>query len=241
MWSAFHALVTDPLQVARIEFVVSPGNHDGSALPGFEKERRVFRKHWGQRLPRAELLPGSDWPRRHAFWLNDILVISIDGSRTGALSPADQQLLETAVVQAAHARFTLVVSHLPVWPFAQGRERETVKDPVLERLLMQGKIQFLISGHHHVFYSGKDQSGAIHLATGPLGGNARKIVGEENRAAFNFVVLDLCEESWRVSAMRSPEFIEEVDFGDLPERLTHGEDSLVRMNQSEDVPFRKCR
>ena len=240
MWASFHALVSDPLKASNIDFVVSAGNHDGSALPGFERERNMFRAQWNDRRPHAHLLTGSDWPRRYAFWLNDILVIIIDGSRAGALGKADHELLRTALSEGSEAQFTMVVSHLPAWPLAQGREHETINDPVLSALIRQGKIQFLVSGHHHVFYPGRDGFGMMHFAAGPLGGNARRIVGQDERAAFSFMVLDICGQSWHVSALKAPEFTDEVDIGNLPSRLGSGQELLIRADRSGDIPFREC-
>jgi predicted phosphodiesterase len=240
MWTSFHTLVTDPLRASNIDFIVSPGNHDGSALPGFERERRAFREQWSVRLPRASMLVGSDWPRRHAMWLNDILIVVIDGSRAGPLAPADRDLLRRALSEGAEARARIVVSHLPAWPFAQGREREIIDDEVLSGLIRQGKIDFLVSGHHHVFYPGRDRYGTIHLAAGALGGNVRKIVGRNEHSAFSFMVLDFCDDAWRVSAFKAPVFEDEVETGKLPARLLSGHDELLRTDRSESQSPEGC-
>ena len=59
MWSAFHATVTDPLKAAGIPLLVTPGNHDASAYPGFELERKVFDTTWTKRAPEIESLAAA--------------------------------------------------------------------------------------------------------------------------------------------------------------------------------------
>ena len=46
MWSAFHRTLTLPLRQNGIPLIVTPGNHDGSALPGFELEQEQFVRQW---------------------------------------------------------------------------------------------------------------------------------------------------------------------------------------------------
>ena len=80
MWSAFHATVSDPLRQSGIPVVVTPGNHDGSALPGFELEQEQFVRQWTARRPGLAFLPGSDWPTRYDAMLGDVLLIGFDGT-----------------------------------------------------------------------------------------------------------------------------------------------------------------
>ena len=40
MWRAFHRLIRTPLEQAGIPVLMSPGNHDASAYPGFSLERQ---------------------------------------------------------------------------------------------------------------------------------------------------------------------------------------------------------
>ena len=234
LWASFNQVVADPLKEAGIEFIISPGNHDASAFPGFELEQERFKAQWLNRLPGMPLLDGSDWPRRYALRLGQTLIISIDGTRPGRLQKADLELLRTTLErEASNAQSILVVSHLPQWPLAQGREKDIITDPSLTALLAQYNVDFYISGHHHVFYPGIDDSGVKHLAVGPLGGNARKFVGQSGREPFGFVVLDTCAEGYRVSAKKAPGFTEEIPFSSLPEKIKDRSGLLQRLDPSD--------
>jgi len=237
MWASFNQVVGDPLKEAGIEFIISPGNHDASAFPGFELEQERFKAQWLNRLPGLPLLEGSDWPRRYALWLGKTLIISIDGTRPGKLQRADLELLRTTLKrEGSKAQSILVVSHLPQWPLAQGREKDIITDPALTALLAQYNVDFYISGHHHVFYPGIDDSGIRHLAVGALGGNARKFVGQSSREPFSFVVLEICAEGYRISAKKALGFTEEIPFSGLPEKIKGRYGLLRRLDLSDTCP-----
>lgn len=231
MWAAFNQTVADPFKRAGIEFLISPGNHDGSALPGFELEQERFRAQWLNRQPGLRLLEGSEWPRRYALWLGKTLIISIDGTRPGRLQQADLDLLRSTLsLESGKARSIIVVSHLPQWPFARGREKDIIIDPDLTSLLGRYGVDFFISGHHHVFYSGVDDHGTNHLAVGPLGGNARKFVGQSTREPFSFVVLDINSDGFSVSALSSPDFKQEISLTGLPTKIKGPDGFLTRLD-----------
>ena len=236
MWTAFNQTVADPLRQAGIEFLISPGNHDGSALPGFELERERFSAQWLNKQPGLHLLEGSEWPRRYALWLDKTLIISIDGTRPGRLQHADLDLLRSVLSrESSKAQSIIVVSHLPQWPFARGREKDIITDPDLTSLLGRYGVDFFISGHHHVFYPGVDDHEVIHLAVGPLGGNARKFVGQSTREPFSFVVLDITNEGFSVSAFSSPDFQQEISLTGLPEKIKGPDGFLTRLDLLEST------
>lgn len=231
MWAAFNQTVAEPLKQTGIEFLISPGNHDGSALPGFELEQERFKAQWLNRQPGLQLLKGSEWPVRYALWLDKTLIISIDGTRPGRLQQADLDLLRATLMrESSKAQSIIVVSHLPQWSFARGRERDIITDPELTALLARYQVDFFISGHHHVFYPGVDDHGVKHLAVGPLGGNARKFVGQSTREPFSFVVLDINETEFNISAKRTPDFQREVSLTGLPEKIKGADGFLTRLD-----------
>lgn len=47
--AALHAAVGDPLAQAGNPILVTPGNHDASAYPGYEAERHASSDAWGDR------------------------------------------------------------------------------------------------------------------------------------------------------------------------------------------------
>jgi predicted phosphodiesterase len=241
MWASFNSTVADPLKESGIDFIISPGNHDGSALPGFDLEQERFIAQWKNRQPGLPLLEGSDWPARYALWFGKTLIISIDGTRPGRLQQADLDLLQTILKrEGSNAQTIMVVSHLPQWSFAQGRENDIITDPALTDLLSRYEVDFFISGHHHVFYPGIDDNGVGHLAVGPLGGNVRKFIGQSYREPFSFVVLDACMTDYRISAMKAPGFTEEISWPGLPPVVTGKRGRLQRVDLVNTTSGEAC-
>ena len=235
MWASFNHVVADPLAEAGIDFIVTPGNHDGSAYQEFELEQQRFQAQWNNRRPDLSLLEGSDWPRRYALWLGKVLIITIDGTRPGRLQDTDLNLLRATLErERPKAQSILVVSHLPMWPFAQGREKEIITDPALTALLAQYQVDFFISGHHHVYYPGIDDNKVGHLGVGALGGNARKIVGQSTREPFSFTVLVFSDLGYRISARKAPGFVEDIPLTSLPASIKGQTGSLQRLDLSEE-------
>jgi len=170
MWAGFNLAITDPLARAGIPFAITPGNHDGPGYPEFALERSRFEAQWASRTPEIEVLPGSEWPRRYAARLGGILLATFDGTRPGKL-PEDEFLFVECMLHtySGSAEVTLVFSHLPMWPLAQGREHEILDDPALLELFHANGVDVYISGHHHVFFAGLDPAGMVHLSVGALG------------------------------------------------------------------------
>jgi 3',5'-cyclic AMP phosphodiesterase CpdA len=218
MWAAFDLAVTDPLAQAGIPFAVTPGNHDGSAFPGFDRERERFDAQWRERrLPGLAPLPGSQWPRRYAARLDGVLLVAFDGTRPGRLPTSEYEFLRRMLeAHSPAAEATIVFSHLPLWPFARGREGEILDDPDLLALLHRTGVDVYASGHHHVFYAGVDRAGLVHLSVGALGGNARSFAGERARQPHGVALLDLASHSIAVRSLTAPAFDAPVPPEQLP-------------------------
>jgi DNA repair exonuclease SbcCD nuclease subunit len=192
MWREFNRAVADPLRQAGIPLAVTPGNHDGSAFPGFELDRKQFAAQWQERVPEIEMLAGSEWPWRYAARMGRLLLVAFDGTRPGALPESERAFLERMLANySSGADATVVFSHLPMWPFAVGREREIINDPGLLALLHRHGVDAYASGHHHVFYAGVDHASMLHLSIGALGGNARAFSGQGMRQPHSFAVVDI--------------------------------------------------
>lgn len=220
MWQAFNHTVADPLEKAGIPMVVTPGNHDGSGYPEFHLERQHFEEQWNSRKEGLDVLPGSEWPLRYAARIGGVLLVSFDGTRTGAL-PADEfAFIENMLVRySKNAEKTIVISHLPMWPFARGREKEILNDSRLLALLHRFNVDVYASGHHHLFYAGTDDAGMLHVAVGALGGNVRPFSGTTERQPHSFVVLEVDGDLIRLRALASPNFVQPIDLSTLPPRI----------------------
>lgn len=235
MWDAFNETFADPLDRAGIPFAVTPGNHDGSGFDRFAIEREYFEKQWKDRQRGLELLAGSEWPRRYAARLDSVLLVSFDGTIPGKLSSNEFGFIENMLEKyRASARTVIVLSHLPMWPLASGREREILNDPELLELLHGYEVDVFLSGHHHLFYAGRDAGGMIHLATGALGGNARAFSGSNTRQAHSFTLLDIRESGLHIEARPASGFSEPINHATLPAYVDGPLGRLERIDLSGD-------
>lgn len=235
MWQGFNLTVADPLSRSGIPFAVTPGNHDGSGFPEYALERERFRVQWESRTPELKLLPGSAWPSRYAARMGRVLLVAFDGTIPGKLSKSEFQFIERMLqAHGAAAGVTLVYSHLPMWPLAQGREHEILDDPALLTLLHTHGVDVYISGHHHVFYAGTDSAGMVHIGVAALGGNTRRVVGQEARQPFSFAVLELSNNRLDVRSFVAPGFEGKVPLKYQPESINGPLGLLRRLDGAAD-------
>lgn len=213
MWTGFHRVVTDPLTKAGIPLAVTPGNHDASAYSGFEQERRIYAKEWLQRKPALNFLAEDNYPFSYAFDLGPVRFISLDVTTVGTLD--DRQMTWLQEISGKSAS-TIVFSHLPIWPFAQGREAEIIGDPALEALLIEKGIALHLSGHHHAFYPGVVNGLAV-VSQACLGSGPRRLLGDEKKSALGITVVEISEAGEiMVSALVGPGFDTAFDVQTLP-------------------------
>jgi predicted phosphodiesterase len=221
MWHSFNDTVANPLLKVGIPFVVTAGNHDGSAFPEFALEREHFEAQWQVRMPQMDILPGSEWPRRYAARLGALLLIAFDGTRPGKL-PEEERLFVDQMLSryGTAAEATIVFSHLPMWPMARGREHEILDDADLLSLLHRNGVDLYASGHHHAFYAGIDEAGMVHVGVGALGGNARAFAGGGQRQPHSFAVLSVDRGEISVTARAAPGFDTDMPVEQLPAAIS---------------------
>ena len=225
----------NPLTAAGIPLAVTPGNHDGSGFERFALEREYFERQWKNRSDGLELLAGSEWPRRYAARLDSVLLLSFDGTIPGRLSSKEFGFVEKMLEKyRASASTVIVLSHLPMWPLASGREREMLNDPELLELLHRFDVDVFLSGHHALFYAGRDAGGMIHLATGALGGNARAFSGSNARQAHSFALLEIRETGVHIEARPASGFTESIDLATLPPYIDGALGRLERIDLVDD-------
>jgi 3',5'-cyclic AMP phosphodiesterase CpdA len=213
MWRAFHAAVSAPLASAGIPLLVTPGNHDASAYPGFELERKVYRDEWSNRAPQIEI--DGDWPFSYSATLGGIRFVSLDVTTAGALDAPQMTWLES---QGPSEADTVVFSHLPLHAFTHERSKEIIGDPQLGRLLRDLSVDVYLSGHHHAYWPGSD-SGVAYVSQACLGGGARTLIGADTQAPRAITVLDISADGIRVSALSGSDFRNRIELSGLPPRI----------------------
>jgi len=227
MWAAFHATVSDRLDAAGIPFAVTPGNHDASAYGGFKHERKIFRDEWSRRKPDLTFVDDQDYPFFYAFDLKGVRFVSLDATTLGSLRGDQAKRLEDL---AAGDKRVVTFSHLPLWPFAQKREKEIIGDPALEALYLQAGIELHLSGHHHAYYPGV-KNGILYVSQANLGGGSRKLIGDTRTGAQSFTLLEFSENGEiDLVALEAPDFTTEVDLNSLPKEIRSNVATLRRMD-----------
>ena len=228
MWSAFHAHVSERLAAAGIPLAVTPGNHDGSAYHGFERERRVYAEQWLRRKPSLEFVDDSHYPFYYAFAVQDALVLSLDATTVGHLHGEQMDWLRQVLEKYGPAYEQRVAfSHVPLWPFAMGREREYIGDPALEQLLQGANVGLYLSGHHHVFYPG--HKGGIDLVSQAcLGAGPRRLIGSGGKSPLSFTMIELTADDTMIAALQAPDFRQSIEWTDLPPDIRSATARMVR-------------
>lgn len=229
MWASFHATVSDPLAGAGLPFLVTPGNHDASAYPGFEAERAAFAAAFADRKPDLTLIDADGWPFRVAASFRGVLLIGMEATTTGPLAQDDMAWLGRILERHAASHRTIVLfGHLPLMPISQGRERDVLADPALFALAEAGGVDLWLSGHQHAFYSGS-AGGILFVAQGALGNGPRKLIGERSRSPQTLTWIKIAEDGGiTVSALPAPDFAVPLPEDSLPATLGAGAFQLTR-------------
>jgi len=233
MWQAFHAHVSDPLAKAGIPLAVTPGNHDGSAYHGFELERRIYGEQWSARRPAVAFVDAAHYPYHYAFAAGDALFVSLDATTLGELPPGQMAWLRDLLAQHGGTyKQRIVFSHVPLWPFAQGRETEYIGDPALEQLLRKARVDLYLSGHHHAFYPGHKDG--IHLVSQScVGAGPRRLIGSAGRSPRAITLIEVAGDTLRLAALEGPDFTRPIDWRTLPERIRSNAAELIRADLVE--------
>lgn len=229
MWRGFHATVTDPLAAAGIPLAVSPGNHDASAYSGFEMERDIYAEEWLARQPDVSFTSGSNYPFYYAFDIGPTRFISLDVTTVGALSQ-DQMGWLGGTVRPGGAQ--IAFSHLPLWPFAIGRETQVIGDRDLERLFVEMDVDLHLSGHHHAFYPGSVDGLAV-VSQACLGSGPRRLIGTLQATEPAITIIDIDETgSILISALKGPQFDRPIMGVDLPPAIQSSMRRIERLDLS---------
>jgi hypothetical protein len=226
MWSGFHAAVTTPLTLAGIPVAVTPGNHDASAYGGYESERAEFARQWDARVPAVTMVDAADYPFRYAFTVRDVLFVSLDATTVGSLSSSQRAWVDAVLATPASAR--VVYAHVPIHPFAIGRETEVLGDDALEAILVEHGVDLFVSGHHHAYYPGRH--GALRVVSmACLGSGARSLIGTSGASPKSLLRFTVGVDGVTgLDAFGGSRFDTAIRRTTLPESVGSGADRVVR-------------
>jgi len=229
MWQAFDRHVTMPLARAGLPFAVTPGNHDASTGTSFAVERELYRAQWLPRKPALDFVDAADYPFNYAFRVHDTLFVSLDATHVGHLSTQSKRWLEQLLQQqGSKYQHRVVFSHVPLWPFAVGRERDYLGDHELEAILQRGKVGVVLSGHHHAYYPGY-KDGVRFVSQGCLGAAPRALLGTSQPSSRTITVLELeANGHVRIEAYGGKGFDRLVPRSTLPPKITAHGTTMVR-------------
>jgi hypothetical protein len=238
MWTSFHGAISDRLRGSGIPFAVSAGNHDASAYPGFEGERATFVREWSARRPDVEFADASGYPLRYSFRAGSAFFVALDSTTVGPLSDEQMTWLDRQLAEHASAPVKIVFGHVPLYPFARGRETEHIGDPELEDLLARRNVDLFLSGHHHAYYPGR--RGALRLvSTACLGGGARPLLGRESASERSILLFEIAGGEVReLDAYGGDEFDRRIERAELPDHVGHG---LLRIERDDVMPVTTLR
>lgn len=234
MWRAFHAAVTEPFRRAGIPFAPTPGNHDASAVEAYAPERHRYIEEWSERRPSVQFDGSGRYPLYYAFERGPALFISLDITVPGPLPDEQMQWLRSVLERHEDKPAKIVFAHLPLVPFAEGRESEIVGDPELEALLDERGVDAVLSGHHHAYYPGR-RGDIKMIGMACLGGGPRKLIGTDRESRQSVALLKISPDGGiQVSARHGPAMQKRVDRRHLPRALRHDDWTVWRL----DVPRR---
>ncbi len=222
MWRAFHAAVSDPLAAAGIPFAVTPGNHDASGSANFVQERVQFVKEWQARVPDVKFVDHSFYPLYYAFEVGPALFVSMDATTTGPIDGDQRTWLRGILERHKDKAVKVMFGHVPLYPFASGREHEIMGDAALEEMLVEYGVDMMISGHHHAYYPGRRDALRL-VGMSCLGSGPRRLVGSEDVSEQSIAVLEFSAQGIvSLEAYAGAGFKRKIDRGGLPAVLNEG-------------------
>jgi Icc-related predicted phosphoesterase len=218
MWESFHRTVTIPLRDAGIPLAVTVGNHDGSAYPRFDEERRIFSEEWKSHLPDVKFVDLEEYPFFYSFASEQHLYISLDSTRVGPQSPKRLAWLDRQLRVHGIGKTIVMFTHVPLFHFADIPEGESYFDERLLEIIERFGVRLYLTGHHHSYFPGVYR-GTHFVSQACLGSGPTKLKGTNQVSSKSFTVIDFYEDRFEVYALKAPLFLEKIDVRSLPGTL----------------------
>ncbi|WP_374000194.1 metallophosphoesterase [Bdellovibrio bacteriovorus] len=211
MWNSFSKKVLSLMRTAGLPFLPTPGNHDAY----YSQERKIYDSFWSSNKPNVEYVDDDNFPFYYSFIKEDVFFVSLDDANYSKLSNRTAQLnwlkeqLSSARAQGARAR--VVYGHIPLYSIVSSKansstvyengvlagERRTGGSFTLESILLSHKVDLVIFGHSHGFYSGHytyPDGKKLQVVSMPCAGSSpRYLVGTSIRTPQGYVELVFSE------------------------------------------------
>ena len=241
MWAAFDEHVRAPLDAAGIPFGFTIGNHDASGARGandqflFQQERDLATAYWQTPAhdPGVEFIDRTDFPFFYTFRQGDVFFMAWDGS-THQIPPDKLAWVEQSLASEAaqSARLRILLSHLPLYAVAVGRDQPgevMANAEQLRAMLEKYNVHTYISGHHHAYYPGhRGDLQLLHM--GIIGSGPRPLIDSGLPPRKAVTVLDIDFDAPEGELTRYTTFdiqtLDLIEYGELPRFLT-GHNGMV--------------
>ncbi|MEO0941627.1 MAG: metallophosphoesterase [Cyanobacteria bacterium J06642_12] len=249
MWAAFDSHIAAPLRDRNIPLGFSLGNHDASsartAAGGFtfQIERDLAAEYWNSpdRSTNLTFVDRDDFPFYYTFEQQGVFFLVWDGS-SSYIPPDKLAWVEQALSSPAaqNARLRIVISHLPLYSVAEGRNApgEVMGNAdQLRQLLERHSVHTYISGHQHAYYPG--HRGALQLLhTGILGSGPRVLIDSTLPPRKTMTVVDIAFDNpdFTTYTTYDMDTLQPIDSDGLPRLLVgHNGDVLRRDIELSDL------
>lgn len=211
MWNSFSKKVLSIMDNARLPFLPSPGNHDAY----YTQERNIYDDFWSDRKPKVEYVDDAHYPFYYSFIQDGVFFVSLDDAKYGKLSNRTAQLTwlkeQLTSNRAQNARARVVYGHIPIYSIVSSKansstvyengilagERRTLGSFTLESILLNNKVDLVIFGHSHGFYSGhytyKDGKKLQVVSMPCAGSSPRYLVGTSIRTPQGYTEIVFSE------------------------------------------------
>ena len=202
MWDAFELHIASPLRDWQIPFGFSLGNHDASSARNrdgsfiYQTERNLAADYWRDPNHPTGLtfVDRDDFPFFYTFEHQGVFVLVWDGS-SSTIPPEKLAWVEESLSSPAarNAKLRIVVSHLPLYAVATGRNApgEVMNNAAqLQTMLEQLEVHTVVSGHQHAYYPG--HRGDLQLLhAGILGSGPRPLLDSSLAPSKTLTVVDI--------------------------------------------------
>ncbi len=249
MWAAFDEHVAAPLRKANLPYGFTIGNHDASGAKGvggnflFQQERDLASEYWNdpKNDPGVEFIDKNEFPFFYTFKHKDIFFMAWDGS-THKIPPEKLAWVEKALAspEAQQAKMRIVLSHLPLYAVAIGRNQpgDVMENAdQLRSLLEKYNVHTYISGHHHAYYPGhRGKLQLLHM--GIMGSGPRPLIDSKLPPTKAITVVDINFDSSELTTYTTYDMrtLKLIDYKQLPRFLTgHNGIVLRRDVEYEDL------